>query len=283
MQKNKWYCRWAPSLGSLEGSHEDVWGTSVYNSEEHDRLPVVFFGLYGLPDFYALWRHKGRRAVLWAGSDIIHFINGYWLDNEGGIRITTEGIAHWLNTHCENYVENQVEHDALQAYGIQSTVTPSFMGNMADYEIEYEPSEKPKIYLSASEGRQDEYGWGLIESIADKVDAEFHLYGATWGTKHQNVIVHGRVPKFEMNNEVKKMQCGLRLNAFDGFSEILAKSVLWGQHPISRIFYPNVTCFKTVPALIEKINELKDKVEPNVEARDYYLKNVNKYPWNLNI
>lgn len=279
MQKIKWQCRWSPTLGSLEESHESVWGTEVYNQEVDNRTPTVFFGLYGLPDFWVMWRHKGRKAILWAGSDIIHFINGYWLDGEGGIRISPQGLAHYINTHCENYVENIAEHDALLAYGIRSQIVPSFLGDVSKYEVSYEQAEVPKVYLSSSEGRQEEYGWGIIESIADSVNCEFHLYGATHKTKHPNVIVHGRVSKEQMNEEIKKMQCGLRLNEFDGFSEVTCKSVLWGQWPITRIPNPEITSFKTVPDLVNQLNELKNIKEPN-PARNYYLKNLNNYPWN---
>ena len=72
----KWKCRYAPSLGALERTHQEVWGTEEYIPEKHLYDPVVFFGLYGLPDWYLLWRHKGKKAVLWAGSDVKHFLNG---------------------------------------------------------------------------------------------------------------------------------------------------------------------------------------------------------------
>ena len=78
-----WQCRIAPSLGGgFAGTPNKNWGTCDYKD---NKTPTIFFGLYGLPDFYALWRHKGRRAILWAGSDIIHFLNGYWLERKGAI------------------------------------------------------------------------------------------------------------------------------------------------------------------------------------------------------
>lgn len=277
MQKIKYQCRWSPTLGALEDTHQKIWGTDEY-VDEHS--PTVFFGLYGLPDFYTMWRHKGKKAILWAGSDIIHFINGYWLDKEGGIRVSPQGLAHYINTHCDNYCENNVEKEALLAYGITAKVVPSFLGNVEDYGVSYEQARLPKVYLSSSEGRQEEYGWGMIESIASQCNVEFHLYGATHKTKHRNVIVHGRVPKEQMNEEIKKMQCGLRLNEFDGFSEITAKSILWGQYPISRIDNILIDSFKTLPKLVMLLNRLSEKKTPNLIARDYYRKTLNDYIWN---
>ncbi len=62
----EWRCRYAPSLGPLEDTPLNIWGIDKYEPTDplHSWNPVVFFGLYGLPDFYALWRHKGKKAIL---------------------------------------------------------------------------------------------------------------------------------------------------------------------------------------------------------------------------
>ena len=82
-----------------------------------------------------------------------------------------------------------------------------------------------------------------------------------------------------MNEEIKTMQAGLRVLEFDGFSEILAKSVLWAQYPISRIGYPHIDSYTSNDELVYLINDLKNKTSPNTKARDYYLKTLNQYPW----
>ncbi len=112
---------------------------------------------------------------------------------------------------------------------------------------------------------------------------DFYLYGDTWESAHDNVIVKGRVPIEQMNEEVKGMQAGLRLNTMDGFSEILAKSVLWGQYPISAIAYPHIDTFTNKHELVTKLNELAYKTGPNKEGRDFYRGVINMYPWNSKI
>lgn len=268
-------CRWSPTLGALEDTAERIWGTKEYDPETDRDLPAVFFGLYGLPDFYALWRHRGKKWILWAGSDINHFTKGYWLEDGGGIRLDPEPLAEWIDRHCESWVENEVERDALREWGIESRVCPSFLGDISQFELSYRPSERPKLYASVSGDNFDMYGWNTIEGLAPKHPGiEFHLYGneAEWRSRHPNVIVHGRVPKEQMNREVREMQGGLRLLAHDGFSEILAKSVLWGQWPVSAIPYPHMLC-------VADIESLKDLEEPNYKGRNYYLKNLNRFPW----
>ena len=296
-QKNKSqkpiYHRWASSLGALEGKPEDVWGTQEYGVpvyagdlwiEDLLNQPTVFCGLYGLPDFYALWRHKGKKYIWFCGSDITHFQNGYWLEDGGGIRIDSTPLAQWIEKNCESWVENEVEREALAEMGITAKVNPSFMGNVDDYDIEYQHVERPQVYLSCSGDNFELYGWDIVEQIADQCEVDFHLYGSDkWKSKYSNVFIHGRVPKEQMNEEIKKMQCGLRLCVtMDCFSEITAKSILWGQYPIvaESFGYKHIDNFRNLKHLVQQINRLKRKKEPN-KARDYYIKNLNKFPWNI--
>ena len=269
----KTQCRVAPSLGEgFAGTPNKVWGTVGYADQ---KTPTVFFGLYGLPDFYTLWRHKGKKWILWAGSDIRHLINGYWLDEVGDIKLQPDAIAEWINKNCESWVENVVERDALKTVGIEAKICPSFLGDVDDYEISFVPSNKTKLYTSVSGDDFKLYGWDKIEGLAkENPDVEFHLYGNTkeWKSKRKNVIVHGRVSQEQMNTEIKEMQGALRLTEFDGFSEILAKSVLWGQYPVSLIAYPGMF----TP---ENIHHIKNFKTPNLEARSYYLSILNKFPW----
>lgn len=268
-----WQCKIANSLGGgFAGTPNQVWGTGDYVNNTD---PTVFFGCYGLPDFYAIWRHKGRKAILWAGSDIRHLLNGYWLEDGGAIRLPPKEMAKWLNKNCENYCENIVEWKALKGLGIDSTIIPSFLGNVNDYQVEYKWSDTPKVYASVSGDDFKLYKWDVIDLLArEHRGIEFHLYGnkTPWATGEKNVIVHGRVPQEVMNAEIKQMQAGLRLLDFDGFSEITAKSFLWGQWPITTIPYPHALT-------LSDLGSLKDKKEPNLEGRNYYLNTLNKYPW----
>lgn len=274
--------RVAPSLGELERSFESAWGLETYNPVTDINEETVFVGLYGLPDFYTVWKHQGQKYVWWCGTDITNFVNGYWLDTVGSIRLSPKSIATWLNANCEHWVENEVEQLALKKAGIDSQVCPSFLGNINDYKISYKWSNNPKIYTSVSGDDFELYRWNEIPSLAIKYpDIEFHLYG---NTKQfpivipsdlmplENIFIHGRVSKEQMNNEIKEMQGALRLTRMDGFSEILAKSVLWGQWPVSVINYPFML-------KVSEIKLLKDIQEANIEGRDYYRKILNKYPW----
>lgn len=274
------YCRWSPTLGALEDTAEHVWGTPEYLGDRD--APAVFFGVYGLPDFYALWRHRAQRWILWAGTDILHFKAGYWLDGIGDICLDPKALAAWIDKYCESWVENEIEQKALAEVGIQTRVCPSFLGNIGDFfEISYIHTTRPKVYTSVSGNEFERYGWDKVIKLArQNPDIEFHAYGNTVpyfkrNTSALNVFEHGRVPKEKMNAEIRLMQGALRLTEFDGFSEILAKSVLWGQWPVSLIKYPHILS-------VDELGTLKDRKEPNYRGRAYYINSVNKYPWNRN-
>mgnify|MGYP001563552845 CR=1 FL=1 len=260
MPKKQVYYKWSPSLGGgFAGTPEEVWGVKKYDPNQHKNEPCVFCGLYGLPDFYNLWRHKGKKYVWWAGSDIRNFIKGYWLEDGGNIFLNPDSLAEWINKYCESWVENKIEQDALMYAGIKSKVCPSFLGDVKKFEVPftYKIRMYPHYYSSVSGNDFKLYGWDKINKLAIKCPHwTIHLYGNTIPWKApKNVFVRGRVSQEEMDKEIKYMTGCIRLIPFEGFSEIVAKAILWGQEVISEIPY-NYT-------------------------RNSLLKVINKYPWNL--
>ncbi len=285
---NQWCCRWSPTIGDLECGQTatDIWGTKDYVYEEDKYKPTVFFGLYHIFDYLSLWKHKGRRAILWAGSDLESLSNGYlfssgkllWLSKL--FRGIPKFFLNFLKNECENWVEDEYEKEKLDIFGIKAKICPSFMGKIEDYPISYKWSEIPNVYVSAHEGRQEEYGFILIEDIAGQIpEVKFHLYGAEWESRHKNVICHGRIPKEQFNEEIKMWQCGLRLNETDGFSEITCKSILMGQYPITRLLYPAIPNFRNNMELIKLLKSLRYMKCPNIQGRNYYFQNLNRFPW----
>lgn len=271
--------RVSPTVGGgFERSFEEAWGLETYNPETDKNEDCVFIGVYGLPDFYTLWRHKGKKYIFWCGSDIRHLHNGYWLDDVGNIRLNSNNIAKWISLNCESWVENKAEQDTLKFMGVKASVCPSYLGDVDKMPISYKQSDRPKLYSSVSGNDFVLYGWYLIDKLANShPDIEFHLYGNTkeFIPANKNVIVHGRVPNEQMNSEIKEMQGAIRMIMMEGFSEIVAKSILMGQYPVSVIPYPHMV-------LVENIDKIKDKALPNLEGRKYYLKELNNFPWNKN-
>ena len=288
MTLQKWCCKVASSLGELENTAENAWGTKEYFFPEDLRKPTVFFGLYDVRDYLMLRLHRGEKCVLWAGDDLLNlqsnfiFNNGklHWLSKM--FKSFPSFVKHYLQNGIESFVENEVEQKILAKMGIYSKIIPSFLGKVEDFTICYKHSYKPSVFVSGHPSREAEYGFEHVVDIASKVpECMFHLYGAEWNSELDNVICHGIVSKSQFNEDIKGYQCGLRLNKNDGFSEIIAKSVLMGQYPISKIPYPMIDSYDNDDELIKLLKGLVNKNSPNVESANYYRKVINNYPWSV--
>ena len=264
----------APTLGKLESTAKKVWETDEYTDQER---PTVFMGLYGFPDFYALWRHKGIKEVFWCGTDILHFEEGYWLEDEGKHFFSVfarNDLAMWLSRNCGHWVENEVERDRLWKCGILARIQLSFLGDINKFSISFKPGNK--LYTSVSGNNFEQYGWDKIQNLAlNNPKIEFFLYGNTIEPTYKyssNVTIRGRVSKERMNKEIMDMQGSLRLTEFDGASEIIVKAMLMGQYCFSLIDYP----FVNHPSTLHTLPSIQ---KPNFEGREWWRENLNNFPW----
>lgn len=227
---------------------------------------VMFFGMYHIGDYVRLDWAKGRRIVFWTGGDII---------NLGKTTVWKYLIK---NIDAEHVCENDVEKIELAKYGIDAEVKPAMFDNPDNFQISYNQSNNPHVYINAHPEYEEQYGVNVIEGIASVVpDVTFHIYGVE-GSTRGNIVYHGTVPTEQFDNELHGYHAGLRLNDFDGFGEVLAKSLLLGQWPISRISYPYIDHAKDTTDLINLLRDLKNKKKPNFEGEKYWRKQLSRKP-----
>mgnify|MGYP001604592316 CR=1 FL=1 len=247
---------------SISNFKEDLLGrTKCKEWKWNIFTPTVFFGVYHWLDILRIVIHRGEKKVFFCGSDILNLtrFRAFILD----------GLSFDNKFYCENGIEQKL----LLKKEIFAEILPMIFTDFELDESSFVPSRTPHVYLTAHEGRQAEYGWALVEEIAWMVpDVTFHLYGASWNTKHKNVIIHGKVPKRQFNEEIKGYHAALRCNEVDGFSEIVAKSILEGQYPITRIKYFDIDNYETTNELLYKLEQLKEKKFSNVESITWYTR-----------
>ncbi|MCK9370401.1 hypothetical protein M0R04_10875 [Candidatus Dojkabacteria bacterium] len=216
---------------------------------------TLFLGLYHWIDYLKFLLTLGKKRVLWCGSDILN-LNKFW--------------AFILKlTKAEHICENQVEQGVLSGFGIEPRVQPVLLTNPKRYKRCFRPSKYPEVFVNCHEGRTKEYGLETIIKIAPKLpEVLFHIYGIEPYDPFlpNNIVFHGKVSESEFDKDIKQYQGALRLNLFDGFGEVLAKSILMGQYPISKIQYPGITSYVNENDLITKIRALKYKKKPNPQA-----------------
>ena len=278
------------SVISFGDKIEPIWGLKEWRGVDEETEELLFFGLYTGDDYDVYRMFQGERSVFWCGSDILNLLNNP--DYQRILRLFP----------AKHYVENEVEAENLKTVGIEAKVIPSFLDNIDNYSITYQHSNKPEIFISGHTGREDEYGMETVRRIAHRVpETKFHVYGIdkdsayfetsasarpisvdnliNVDTDYPNIYYHGKVPQGQFNNEISRYQCGLRVNEHDGNSEVTMKSILNGGYPITRIKYPNIWNYRTDDELVALIDKLKFMKEPNTEGRNYYINNLNKFPW----
>ena len=246
----------------------NTWKLPEYDKEslQHRKEPVVFFGMYLDHDYKALMAHEGKSYVFWCGSDLLGLLREPRLQN-------------WLSSvNTKHWVENEVEANDLEKLGYEAHIGKSFLDNIEDFFICYKKAEKPNVYLAYHEDREEMYGINEVIAIAPKVNVTFHIFGGI-KKEEKNIIWHGKVEESKFNEMIKNYQCGLRPVDHDGFSEITVKSLLMGQYPISKINYKHIRSYNFTGQLIKSLRNLRFKEYPNLEARKYYLKELNKFPW----
>ena len=286
-----WKLRVSSSIIPFQEKAEKIWGLERYRKGDYN-CDLVYFGMFHIGDYKSFVWHRGKRIVVWAGGDILNVQRNYLFSDGESLwlsRLFRWVPVRWLFRICkaEHYCENNVEREALEKMKIEAEVRPSFLEDVNDFPISFKRptwKEKPGVFLSTNDGRENEYGFRFIKRLAEKLpDIEFHLYGEVSEAYQRstrrvsNIIIHGRVSNEQFNKEIKNYHCGLRTNEFDGFSEIIAKSVLLGQYPISKIYYPHIWNYKTEDELIRQLKRLKNTIESNKKARDFWRTNVNGY------
>lgn len=221
---------------------------------------TIFFGLYRPSDYARFLIHRGRKAVFWCGADITRL---------GSLRAR-------LVRGYKNYCENEVEAIILRGLGISPTVHPMIFDDENNFAEDFVPSRTPHVFMNVHPGRKEEYGLDIIEEIALYLpEVTFHIYGAKRGfhemwfdatgihninyVGHKNIVYHGYVPGWQFDSEIRNYQASIRLNKIDGASEVMTKSLLLGQYPITAISYPHVDICRNHNELIQLLRQLKHK------------------------
>lgn len=260
----KWkafYC--STSVANFRDGLQRKFKTPEWHWLKHSFKPAVFFGLYNPVDYFRFLWHRGEKMVFWCGGDILNLKR----------RKVWQKVLNLAR--AKHVCENQVEYDALKEMGIESEIRPCLIDAIETNEIAFLRRFSTHVYLCAHNGREDEYGVSEIEAIAPRLPSViFHIYGVDGRSKSPNVKYHGFVSPEVFNYDIRHYQAALRLNSFDGFSEILARSAILGQYPISRIQYPFMDHAPDTDTLVAMLRLLSAKSEPNYVARAYWIQEL---------
>ena len=213
-----------------------------YSPETDKDKPVFFEGLYFDKDYRIFREHRGKKTVFWNGSDVLRLLrNPKWVEIIKGLE-------------ASHYCHNKQLQDELAGIGISAEIRPIFFGDIEKYPVSYKHCDRPQVYMTCNEGREDEYGIPQVSVISNELpEITFHIYGIN-GQNTNNVIYHGWIDEKIMDEEIKDFQACIRLNKHDGFSQTVMKSILMGQYQVRDL---------------AELKYLKDKKEPNNIREDF--------------
>jgi hypothetical protein len=266
MEKIVYY---SPGMERFGQNVERIYGFKRYSPLMDKDQHVFFQSLYFDEDYYTLENHRGSKHIFWNGSDVLRMLH-----NPAWKHIITQ-------TPAKHSCQSKQLQDELQQADINATIRPVFFSDISKYKPSYKQSDKPHLYMVSHPQRDAEYGVEVIKRIAlDMPDFTFHIYGNN-GESTSNVIYHGDVDEDIMDLEIANMQGCIRINAHDGFSQTLIKSILMAQYPVSYLPIEGVTNVPTEARLIQELNAIKTYNKPNDKLRNLYLPQLKNLNWAL--
>jgi hypothetical protein len=252
-----YFCPGMATFGNAMIKHH---GFEPYDKELDIFKPTFFEGLYFEEDYDTLIKHVGAKVVFWNGSDISRLlVTPAWRKKLDGLQV-------------KHYCHNKEDAIRLKDAGIEAIVRPLFFGNLDDYPVSYQQSDRPQVFLNAHPGREEEYNVPLALEIAKEMpQITFHYYGLDgYGEPLPNVIFHGIMSEEQMDSEIKRYQGCLKLHP-SGISQIVVKAGLMGQYPITINYVYGALHGKDKNGLMEHLGGLQEKDKPNLATRELFL------------
>lgn len=237
---------------------------------------VLFIGMYHVGDYIKFCGQLGKKKVFWCGSDVLALQKSIW-------RFVLPLIE------AKHYCETMVEYSALYDMGIKAALCPMIFDDPNRYWPTFKIASNVHVWICAHAGREEEYGVPVMVELAQKLpNFRFHIFGVeeakkgtTFISDHgtrvtykgfDNLFYHGKVSEEEFNNKISQYHICLRTNEFDGFPETVAKSLLLGQYPITKIWHDHVNWYRSNEDLYVIMKGLEYEIAPNVAGEHWRKK-----------
>jgi hypothetical protein len=204
-------------MSFYQGAAMKAWDLIDYRDPA---APTLFLGMYFKEDVLRLKEHKGPKYLFWNGSDVSRTL----ASPEWHEPIKASGAEHACH--------NKQLADELKTIGIDAEISPTLFAKPYRYELSYEHSSKPRVFMTAHPGRENEYGLYNAVELFRHLPGDLYVYGLKGVGRAGNVHFRGWLPEEQWAQETSTMQGALRLNVHDGTSQIVIKAILRGQYAI---------------------------------------------------
>jgi len=214
-----------------------------YDHIKHGSYPVLFFGVYRMEDVNNIKNHRGKKYILWGGSDA-NIIMG-----KKSQKLKKLSIINKIKRIdiAEHFSSSDCLSTRLDNLGIKNT---KFVNWLADPQI-FRPLTNVGECIYVYCGRSIEnpyYSGDLVQKVIKKLPQfKFILSCDTYES----------VSHEKMSDIYKQCFIGLRLTPYDGGAATVQELGLMGIPCIhNNNYYPNVIKYETIDDIIIAINDV---------------------------
>jgi hypothetical protein len=220
----------SPSIKFFKEMTKNKYNLRDYNPAIHINEPVLFYGLYTNNDLILLINHKGKKKLLFGGSDARYntFTQNYKLLMKHNIEIVCQSAHLYKKLGKIRYPK------------YLSTLRPFTPAQIFDF---YEPDnvKGKNVYIYTSKKNPEVYGNDIYIPVMQKLKGRFNFIVCEAGTTN------------DIKSIYKKCFIGIRLTRFDGLGCTNIELGLLGIKSITNNLSPNCLSWKTVDDVVNHI------------------------------
>ena len=238
----------------------------------HYNDPVWFFGMYFNQDYLQVLAHQGRRIVNWRGSDALQLRNSPW-------RI---GIVKQIE--ALHVCQSERQQAILREKGVDAIIRPMMNADPKGISLRSLPTgHGPGILVYWRRGIDNFIRADMFFAIAAKCpDATFHIVGDEDPGRfnqlgRENIIFHGFLDEKALHRLMDQCKGTIRPWISDGNPNIQTKMLLKGRYAAHNCKFEKVAQCRTADDYVDWIRWLETVTEPNWEAREWWLRNLNNF------
>ena len=220
----------SPSIKFFKEMTKKKYNLMDYEPAKHLNEPTLFYGLYNMNDLKLLIAHKGKKKLLFGGSDARYntFTQNYRLLIRHNIEIVCQSAHLYKKLNKIRYPK------------YLSTLRPFTPAQIFDF---YEPNNVKgnNVYIYTSKKNPEVYGNDIYIPVMEKLKGKFNFIVCEAGTTN------------DIKSVYKKCFIGVRLTRFDGLGCTNIELGLLGIKSITNNLSPNCLSWKTVDDVVNHI------------------------------
>lgn len=266
-----WKLCYSPGVAHHGERYRHMLGLDHYIPSLHYRDLVWFFGMYFDGDYLQVLAHQGKKVINWRGSDALQ------------LRNNAERIRMIRTVNALHVCQSSRQQAVLQDLGIPSLVRPMLNRRVHEISLSMFSEKETEILVFWRSGIDHFIQADMFFEIASLCpEARFHIVGQEDPSRFnkpgmENLVFHGFVDEERLDRIMDQCKGTIRPWVSDGTPNIQSIMLLKGRYAAHSCRFEKVAQCSTADDYVRWIKDLKEIKEPNMEAREWWMKNLNNF------